>query len=139
MNSLVRRAAILACLVLFQGCGISNERTPVEASSVALDGMIIRNELVYPVKNVMITVPVTGNFAGCGNIMPRSDCRTRFEAVDYAGNAMLVNWTEYGQQHSTKEFTVEPGSEISRSGTAWLEVTIFAPGQAGAKLVQAQD
>jgi hypothetical protein len=110
------------------------EINPPPALSIA--GMIIRNDLLYPVTEVMIMVPETGDFAGCGNILPESNCRTSFETVDYSGNAMVVSWKEYRQEHSTKEFVVEPGKDIDVGKPAWLEVTIFAAGQAGAKFVQ---
>lgn len=110
------------------------EINPPPALSIA--GMIIRNDLLYPVTEVMIQVPKTGDFAGCGNILPESDCRTSFQTVDYSGNAMVVSWKEYGQEHSTREFVVEPGRDIDVSRPAWLEVTIFAAGQAGARFVQ---
>ena len=110
------------------------EINPPPALSIA--GMIIRNDLLYPVTEVMIQVPETGDFAGCGNILPESDCRTSFQTVDYSGNAMVVSWKEYGQEHSTREFVVEPGRDIDASKPAWLEVTIFAAGQAGARFVQ---
>jgi hypothetical protein len=113
------------------------EINPAPALSIA--GMIIRNDLLYPVREVMIKVPETGDFAGCGNILPESNCRTSFETVDYAGNAMVVSWKEYGQEHSTKAFVVEPGRDIDVNKPAWLEVTIFAAGQAGAKFVQPSD
>jgi hypothetical protein len=111
-----------------------SEINPLPALSIA--GMIIRNDLLYPVTEVMIQVPETGDFAGCGNILPESDCRTSFQTVDYSGNAMVVSWKEYGQEHSTREFVVEPGRDIDASKPAWLEVTIFAAGQAGARFVQ---
>ena len=111
-----------------------SEINPLPALSIA--GMIIRNDLLYPVTEVMIQVPETGDFAGCGNILPESDCRTSFQTVDYSGNAMVVSWKEYGQEHSTRDFVVEPGRDIDASKPAWLEVTIFAAGQAGARFVQ---
>ena len=111
-----------------------SEINPLPALSIA--GMIIRNDLLYPVTEVMIQVPETGDFAGCGNILPESECRTSFQTVDYSGNAMVVSWKEYGQEHSTREFVVEPGRDIDASKPAWLEVTIFAAGQAGARFVQ---
>lgn len=113
------------------------ETNPPPVLSIA--GMIIRNDLLYPVTEVMIKVPETGDFAGCGNILPESNCRTSFETVDYSGNAMVVSWKEYGQEHSTSEFVVEAGRDIDVSKPAWLEVKIFAAGQAGARFVQPSD
>jgi hypothetical protein len=136
MNNFNRRVLFLMCISLLPAC----TAVPVpEASSqpaLSIAGMIIRNDLFYPVTEVMISVPETGAFAGCGNILPESRCQTSFEAVDYSGNAMVVSWKEHGQDHSTKEFVVEPGKDIDASKPAWLEITIFAAGQAGAKFVQ---
>lgn len=98
--------------------------------------MVIKNGLAFPVKDVMITIPATGAFAGCGNILPRSECRTGFEAVDYFANAMIVSWTEYGKPHQTDEFVIEIPESLDRGQPVWLEVVVFAMGQAGATLVQ---
>ena len=97
---------------------------------------MIHNKLPYPVTDVMINVPETGAFAGCGNIMPKTDCRTSFESVDYSGKAMVVSWKERGQPQKTGEFVLKPGSGLDISQPAWLEVTIFAAGQAGATFIQ---
>jgi hypothetical protein len=109
---------------------------PTGPTGIVLEGIVIRNELLYPVKDVMINVPATGAFAGCGNIMPRSECRTRFEAVDYAGNALVVSWKEYGKPHTTGEFDIDIPQHLDPGIPAWLEVIVFAKGQAGAKLIQ---
>lgn len=129
----------LACFPLLSAC---SRVTVPEAGSrpgVSIAGMSIRNDLPYPVTEVMIRVTETGAFAGCGNILPESACRTSFEAVDYSGNAMTVSWKEHGQEHSTKDFVLEPGIDIDTGRPAWLKVTIFAPGQAGARFVQLPD
>jgi len=125
------------CAVLLQACAAtSGAQAPVESTGVVIEGMVIRNELQFPVTDVMINVPATGAFAGCGNIMQRSECRTSFEAVDYAGNALVVSWKEYGKPHDTGEFVVKLPKEFDAGKPAWLEVVIFAMGQAGAKLTQ---
>jgi len=128
-----------SCLLAIAACGTASVQKPSKQPGVSLAGMIIRNDLAYSVRDVMITIPASGAFAGCGNITQKSDCRTSFETVDYSGNPMVVSWTERGQAHSTGEFDVKPDSDFDRSKPAWLEVTIFAAGQAGAKLVQNQD
>lgn len=129
------RLALLGLLVM-QACTGTPVLKTDTLPALSVEGMVIRNELVYPVTDVMINVPETGAFAGCGNIMPRTDCRTSFESVGYNGNAMVVNWSEYGQKHSTKDFVIEPGADIDIQKPAWLEVTIFSSGQAGAKFIQ---
>jgi len=126
----------LACVLMLAACASAPVAEVSSRPAVSIAGMIIRNDLLYPVTEVMINVPETGAFAGCGNIMPESSCQTSFETVDYSGHAMVVSWKEYGQSHSTKEFVVEPGKTIDVYKPAWLEVTIFAAGQAGAKFVQ---
>jgi hypothetical protein len=82
----------------------------------------------------MIDVPATGTFAGCGNILPRSACSTTFQQIDYRGNALVVSWREYGELRSTDEFVIEvPDSAVAGDAFS-VEVIVFAPGQAGARL-----
>lgn len=134
---------VLATLLLtlsltgLQSC--SSTAGPSESKSAAgvrIAGMIIRNELLFPVTDVMISVPATGAFAGCGNILPRSECSTSFEARPYTANKLVVHWKEHGQAHTTGEFNVELPAAIEPGQETWLEVVIFATGQAGAKLIQ---
>lgn len=98
--------------------------------------MIIRNELPFPVTDVMINVPSTGNFAGCGNVMSRSECRTGFEKVDYTANVFVVSWKEWGQPHQTAEIVLDLPEGLYPEKPVWLEVVIFAMGQAGAQFIQ---
>ena len=104
---------------------------------ISITGVVIRNELPYAVTDVMIEVPATGAFAGCGNILPRTACSNAFQQVDYRANPMVIRWSEHGQPQQTGEFTVQrpngavPGSEFV------VEVIVFAPGQAGARLTEA--
>jgi len=123
-------------LLILQACTGTPILKPDTLPALSVEGMVIRNDLAFPVTDVMITVPETGAFAGCGNIMPRTNCRTSFESVGYYGKAMVVSWSEYGQKQSTKNFIIEPGADIDTQKPAWLEVTIFAAGQAGAKFIQ---
>jgi hypothetical protein len=136
MNMFTRRVFFLMCFSLLAACTAVPVSDTSSQPALSIAGMIIRNGLLYPVTAVLIKVPDTGAFAGCGNILPESHCRTSFEAVSYSGNAMVVSWKEHGQDYSTGEFTVEPGKEIDVSKPTWLEVTIFAAGQAGARFVQ---
>jgi uncharacterized protein YceK len=120
-----------------QGCAsLPGAEQRAETVGVTIAGMVIRNELMYGVTDVMINVPATGAFAGCGNIMSRSECRISFEAVDYSGHPVAVSWKEYGEPQQTDEFLLETGSDIDPGRAAWLEVIIFARGQAGANLIQ---
>ena len=125
--------------MLLIGCapGVRSAR-PSSPQAVAISGVVIRNELPYPVTNVMIEVPATGGFAGCGNILPASECRNTFQDRDYRANAMLIRWTEHGQQHQTDEFTPELPPDAGPGDAFHVEVIVFAPGQAGARLVDAE-
>ena len=124
-------AALLAgCAVPRSGVGKSD--IPV----LVIDGIVIRNELVYPVTEVMIEVPATGAFAGCGNVLPRTACANAFPGVDYRSNAVLVHWREHGAAHSTGEFVIEIPDTLRPGEAAVVEVVIFAPGEAGARLIQ---
>lgn len=106
------------------------------APALVIDGIVIRNELAYPATDVMIEVPATGAFAGCGNVLPRTACSNTFEGVDYRSNAVLVRWRERGLQHSTGEFVIEIPDGMQPGKPAFIEVVIFAPGEAGARLLQ---
>ena len=127
--------AVLACLLAAcASTGGKPEQTQVSGIHVA--GIIIRNELLYPVTDVMVEVPATGAFAGCGNIFPGTGCRTSFPARDYSGNPVLVSWKEHGNPHQTDAFVVDLPAEVQPGDVVWLEVVVFSPGQAGARLVQ---
>ncbi len=106
---------------------------------MVIEGIEIRNSLSWSVTDVMVEVPATGRFAGCGNLMARSSCRTSFEEVDYRANPIVIRWRERGQPHQTGEFVVQVPEGMRPGQLAWIEVIIFAPGQAGAKLVPAPD
>ena len=126
----------MVCALLI-GCatGLHEER-PLPGQSAVISGVVIRNELPYPVMDVMIEVPATGGFAGCGNILPRSECSNAFEQLDYRANPVVIRWKERGQPQQTDEFTIKlPGA--ARTGDAYrVEVIVFAPGQAGARLAE---
>jgi hypothetical protein len=82
---------------LLLGCSSApvEERQPA-GHSIVISGLVIRNELPYPVTDVMIEVPATGNFAGCGNILPRSECSNAFQQVDYRANPVVIRWKAPG-------------------------------------------
>lgn len=127
----------MACVMLLVcACSpVKVENPKSDDSGIDIDGIIIRNELLYPVTDVMVEVPATGGFAGCGNILGRSQCSTSFPSADYRQNAIVVSWKEYGEPHRTGEFVVQIPSAMPPGSVAWLEVIVFASGQAGAKLV----
>ena len=110
-------------------------REAASAPPVAeIEGMLIRNELPYPVHDVLIEVPVTGGYAGCGMILQRSQCSTTFPIAAYRREALTIRWTEHGEPQLLRDIVLDAPNG---SAPAWLEVTIFASGQAGARLVSA--
>ena len=131
------RRCLLACLVsVVCGCApVKHQVAESKDSGIDIDGIIIRNQLLYPVTDVMVEVPATGDFAGCGNILGRSQCSTSFPSADYRQNAIVVSWKEYGEAHRTAEFVVKVPAAMQPGSSAWLEIIVFASGQAGARLV----
>lgn len=134
---MICRPGLLACLMLVVcACApVREDAANSKDSGIDIDGITIRNQLLYPVTDVMVEVPATGGFAGCGNILGRSQCSTSFPAADYKQNAIVVSWKEYGEPHRTAEFVVQIPAGMEPGSVAWLEVIVFASGQAGAKLV----
>lgn len=130
MLSSLAAALLAGCAVPRSGVG------KPDAPVLVIDGIVIRNELAYPVTDVMIEVPATGAFAGCGNVLPRTACANAFPGVDYRSNAVLVRWREHGAAHSTGEFVIEIPETLRPGEAAVVEVVIFAPGEAGARLIQ---
>lgn len=104
--------------------------------AVEIGGFVIRNALVHVVTDVRVEVPSTGRFAGCGNILPRSECRSEVQAIDYRENELVVSWNERGEAQSTEPFLLDLPADLKPGEPAWLEVVIYAPGLAGARLVQ---
>jgi hypothetical protein len=130
-------AVFIGLCVLLSACAAAPpDKRQFSGQSIVISGVVIRNELLYPVTDVMIEVPATGAFAGCGTILPGTACSNMFQGVYDRANAVLIRWKEHGQPQQTDEFTVQlpdsavPGSEFV------VEVIIFAPGQAGARLAE---
>lgn len=129
--------ALICGMLLLQSCGsVPDQAAQPEVTGIIIDGIRIENGLAYTVTDVMILVPATGGFAGCGNIMPRTACSNSFPDVDYRENAVVISWKEHGEPQKTDEFVVKAPEDLLLGKPAWVEVTIFAPGQAGAKLIQ---
>lgn len=129
--------AFLPVLWGLQACSPATKSVQADQTpGVVIRGMIIRNELSFPVTDVLITVPATGRFGGCGNILPGTECNTSFEAMDYSSQQLVVSWKEYGQPHHTGAFKLEIPDWPEPDKPAWIEVVIYAMGQAGATLVQ---
>lgn len=132
----MRFAIPLTIALLAAGCSaVPESPVDIEDSGIDIAGIIIRNQLAYTVTDVMVEAPVSGAFAGCGNILPRSQCSTSIPAADYRRNPIVISWKEYGQPHRTDEFIVKVPDGMLPGAEAWLKVLVFAPGQAGATLV----
>jgi hypothetical protein len=131
-------ALIFGLSALMSACA-SSPPDGGEASSrpVEISGLVIRNELAYPVTDVMIEVPATGAFAGCGTVLPRTECSNTFQGIDYRAHAVVIRWQEHGEPHQTDEFQVRLPDGARPGDTFTVEVIVFAPGQAGARLVEA--
>jgi len=133
------RIALLAgalSTALLGGCAsLPESAPPADSPAITIGGLEIRNELPYPITDVMIRIPATGGFAGCGNILPRSQCVNRFENVDYRFDAVSISWSERGQAHKTDDFRIELPEQAAAETIYRVWVTVFAPGQAGARLV----
>ena len=108
---------------------------PPELPPIVISGLEIRNDLPYPVTDVMIRVPATGGFAGCGNILARSQCNNRFEEIDYRANEVVISWQERGQPHQTGPLRIELPADAATQRTYRVQVILYSPGQAGARLV----
>lgn len=117
------------------GCSSLPVSGPVPAG-VVIDGIVINNQLGIAVTDVQVLVPATGNFVSCGNIQRRSAFSTGFPDRVYSSNALRISWKESGMPQSTDDFVVKIGSDIDIKSTARVEVFIFSPGQAGARLIQ---
>lgn len=123
--------------LMLMACAAAPTKTvdePVHAFEI--DGIEIRNELTIGITDVEILVPQTGDFVGCGNIVARTSCSTSFPGQQYQGHKVLVTWKERGIPHSTPKFVLTPPQVLGSGHPIWIEVSIFAPGQAGARLVQ---
>ena len=132
-----QRVMVAILLPILVSCSAATSKEPENRlPELELGGFVIRNALVYPVTDVLIEAPATGRFAGCGNILPRSECRNAFEAIDYRENEVVVSWKEHGEAQSTDPFRLEPPAGVQAGDTLWLEVVIYAPGLAGARFAQ---
>ena len=127
----------IALLGMLTAWGGGAQQMPsVKVSGIDIAGIIIRNALNYPVTDVVVEVPATGRFVGCGNILPRTECKTSFPKVDYRKNGIQVTWSERGESKATDEFVVEAPVWSKAGDSLWLEVIIYSTGLAGARLVQ---
>jgi hypothetical protein len=132
-------SGLLAAGPLLSACSSTGGATRAPGPSsptLAIRGIQIRNELPYAVTDVLVSVPATGAFAGCSNVMARTECSTSFRSMAYRGNPMVVSWKEHGEPHHTDPFVVKEPTDAPSGNDFRLDVIVFAPGQAGAKLVR---
>lgn len=127
----------LLALCLVSACAGKGAGAPSnEVESVKIDSFVIRNELPFTVTDVYIEAPATGNFAGCGTILSKTECQNSFPARTYRRNGVVISWKEHGVARSTGEFVVEAPEGLQPGQATVLEVIIYSRGQAGARLVQ---
>lgn len=129
-------SAVALSGILVACAGTEESPHPAAGTGVVMSGIIIRNSLAFPVTDVMVQAPATGRFAGCGNIQPRTACKTSFPAIGYRDSALIVTWRERGEPQATDEFAVKLPDSAQSGDSLWLEVIIYSAGLAGAKLVQ---
>jgi len=127
---------VALCGVMLVACASPSSRPAGTGPVIAIEGVRIVNKLAMTVTDVQILVPATGNFVTCGTILRNTSCSTSFPDRQYERKPVQVSWKEQGQAHATPNFVIEPPANLDPSRTVWIEVIIFAPGQAGAKLVQ---
>jgi hypothetical protein len=127
---------MLLLVFLLAGCSAQSKHPAGTAPGISIDGVQIINKLTISVTDVQILVPKTGNFVSCGTILRNSFCSTSFPGREYERSPVQVSWKEQAQVHSTGYFVIEPPAGLDLSRPVWIEVVIFSPGQAGAKLVQ---
>jgi uncharacterized protein YceK len=134
----IRVLALLALVlsVLLSAACSTVRQAPPAGPVVEVDGVIIRNQLGRPVTDVTVLAVAAGGFVTCGSVLARSTCSTGFQNRYYASDKLQVTWKESGIPQSTDEFTIEPNDEIDLDRPAQVEVIIYAPGQAGVRLVQ---
>jgi len=128
---------LVFCVAVMTSCSAAPE--PVgesSASGVEIAGIKISNRLAYGITDVQILVVDTGAFVACGNIVARSACATSFPLRRYHQNKVRINWKERGQPHSTDDVVLEFPAVLDLQRPAWIDVEVFASGQAGARLNQ---
>lgn len=125
--------------LLAAGCAVTPEDAPqAGAPRLEIAGIEIRNELAYPVSDVRVLVSATGEFVTCSQVMGGTACQTSFPLRSYRGNAMRVTWVEHGEPQVLDDFVLKAPAWLAPGQPAWLQIVIFAPGDAGARLLSAR-
>ena len=137
---LLRFFALVGSLWLLVACG---SHTPLREEApgplLQITGIEIHNALAYTVKDVMILVPVSGDYVSCGQILPGSSCSTLFPVRDYRETAVQLSWKEQGEAHSTAPFILKAPAPFLEGQKVYIRVEVFATGQAGAQLLLLDD
>ncbi len=135
-NVLLRHVMLIMSLTLAVACSSGPVlKDVVSGPLLQITGVEIYNGLGYPVRDVVILVPSSGEYVSCGNVLPQSSCSTTFPARDYRDTTVQVSWTEQGEPHKTAEFKLEAPETAAEGESAYIRVEVFASGQAGARLV----
>ncbi len=95
----------------------------------------MRNELSFRITDVQVLVPRTGEFVSCGSVFPGTACAAAFPQRDYRGDPLSVTWRERGEPQSVEDFVLEVPAGLDTGRPVWLQVVIFSPGNAGARLL----
>ncbi len=135
MKPLIPLAAC-ALMLLLGACSIPSKQASNATPAIAIAGVQIINNLSITVTDVQILVPLTGNFVSCGTILRHTACSTSFPGRQYERSPVRVSWKEQGHAQATGNFVIDRPASLDLARPMWIEVVIFAPGQAGAKLVQ---
>jgi hypothetical protein len=136
MNRYANLTILLTGIALFHSACSVPETAPSVPGGIEIEGVVIRNQLAFAVTDAGILALSTGNFVSCGNITARTACSTGFPNRNYSSGKLVVRWRERGVDQSTDEFELQIEGDIDAHRPAWIEVVIFSPGEAGARLVQ---
>ncbi|MEJ8569465.1 hypothetical protein [Elongatibacter sediminis] len=133
----VTTAAWMACALA--GCATAPDPVP-EKPPVRFEiaGVDIRNELDYPVTDVQVLVHATGGLVSCGTVFPDSSCATSFPLREYRGDAISVSWEERGEPRSIEDFELEPPRGLDTRKPVWVQIVVYSPGNAGARVLSEQ-
>jgi hypothetical protein len=131
------RSALIACLCtcLLAACAASGKVPEEGVGPVEISGVRIANELKYGVTDAQILILKSGNFVSCGNILSGTTCFTSFPGRVYEGGKLRITWKERGVAKVTPDFALKTEAFSGMGKALWVDVLIFAPGEAGAKLI----
>lgn len=133
---MTKTLALVFCSLLWVACATQHDGDkPLTGPVLQIAGVEIYNGLTYSIHDVSILVPSSGDYVSCGQVLPDSSCSTTFQVRDYRENPVQVQWTEHGEPQSTKPFTIKAPENALAGQDAYIRVEVFAPGQAGAKLL----